>query len=58
MRPEKTIRNIEAQMKSLYISLYQTCISMSLTHLEEVCRRIHTLEIKIRSFRGGLYDGF
>ena len=46
-------KELEMQRRSLYADLYQTCGSMTVRSLETVCRKIHSLEIKIRSFRGG-----
>ena len=56
MRPEKTIMHLDALKRSLYISLYQACVSSSVEHMEEICRRIHMIEIRMMSFRGGLQD--
>lgn len=46
-------KELEIQQRNLYADLYQTCGSMTVRSLETLCRKIHSLEIKIRSFRGG-----
>lgn len=46
-------KELEMQLMSLDAYLYQTCGNMTVHRLEAICRKIHSLEIKIRSFRGG-----
>ena len=46
-------KELEMQLMSLDAYLYQACGSMTVRSLESICRKIHLLEIKIHSFRGG-----
>lgn len=55
-RIERTCHEMELKLKSLYAELYMTAATMDIHSLERLCRRIHGIEIKIRSFRGGIYD--
>lgn len=54
-RIEDTCYDMEMQRACLYIELRHRAATMDLHSLERLCRRIHGIEIKIRSFRGGIY---
>lgn len=46
-----------AQRASLYAELYHKAASLDIHSLERLCRRLHIIEIRIHSFKGGiLYD--
>ena len=47
------MKDLEMQLVCLNADLYQCCGSMPLTSLERLCRRIHLIELKIYSFKGG-----
>ena len=47
---------LEAERIFLYHRLYTEAATMDLHSLERLCREIHCIEIRIHSFRGGLYD--
>lgn len=57
LKGEKTKKELEDRRSCLYADLYQTCTKLSVRAMEELCRRIHSVEIKIHSFKGGLYAG-
>ena len=55
MLKEETARHeLEAQKYCLYEELYRRAGSMDLYSFESVYRRIHCIDIKLISFRGGL----
>lgn len=54
-RIEQTCYDMELRRKCLYAELYQMAAKMDIHSLERLCRRIHGLEIKMHSFKGGLY---
>lgn len=56
LKEERARQELEAQRNCLYAELYQRAASMGVRSLEALCRRIHSIEIKIHSFKGGLYD--
>ena len=56
MKGNTTHKEYMKRRMMLYADLYQQCGQMHLHSLETLCRKIHTIDIKIRSFRGGLYD--
>lgn len=48
---------LERQCRILYASLHTGVAVMDLHSMERLVRRIHILEIKLQSFKGGiLYD--
>lgn len=47
---------LEARRLFLYHRLIAEAATMDVHSLERLCREIHCTEIKIHSFRGGLYD--
>ena len=47
---------LEARRLFLYQRLCMEVTDMDIHSLERLCREIHNIEIKIHSFRGGLYD--
>ena len=55
MREAKIRKELEAQRTNLYAELYQMCGKISIARFDALCRKIHSLTIKIHSFRGGLY---
>lgn len=52
-----TKKELVMERDSLYADLYQTCGSCTLHYLEQICRKISLLSMKIQSFKGGIqYD--
>lgn len=56
LKEERAKKDLEGLRSGLYAELYQRAASMSVRSLEVLCRKIHSIEIKIHSFKGGLYD--
>ena len=56
LKEERAKQELEAQRICLYTELYLHAAAMDLHSLERLCRKIHTIEIKIHSFKGSLYD--
>lgn len=56
MKEERTRQKLEADRCCLYLDLYRTVTDMSLRSLESLVRKIHIIELKIHSFKGGIYD--
>lgn len=48
-----TQRELEDRLACLYVSLYQSCGTMPIGSLENLCRKIHVIELRIYSFKGG-----
>ena len=46
---------LEDRLACLYIDLYQCCGVMSVSSMEDLCRRIHITELKICQSRGTKY---
>lgn len=55
LREGESIEDLEAQLAWLYADLYQMGWSVSLRSFENLCRKIHIIEFKIYSFKGGRY---
>lgn len=55
MKLSRSQQELEGQRNCLYADLYQRAATMDVHSLERLCRRVHSIEIKIRSFRGGIY---
>lgn len=55
LRTEETRLDMEAQRSCLYAELSQRAATMDVCSLERLCRRIHSIEIKMHSFKGGIY---
>lgn len=51
----KALKELKAQRSSLMADLYQTCGQMTVRSLEALCRKIHCIELKIHSFKGGIH---
>ena len=56
MKEQRTKREYEAQRACLYAELYQYGASMPVRGLENLCRKIHGVELKIYRLKGGIYD--
>jgi len=56
MKEERARRELEAQRNCLYMDLHRTVTIIDLHGLERLLRKIHTIELKIHSFKGGIYD--
>ena len=54
-RERYTVNELEAQLTCLTADLYQHCGTMPVAPLERLCRRIHLIELRIYSFKGGKY---
>ena len=54
-RGEIVEKELNSQRACLYVELRMACATMDVHSLERLCRKIHCIEIKIRSFRGGIY---
>lgn len=46
---------LEDRLACLYIDLYQCCGVMSVSSMEDLCRKIHITELKICQFNGNKY---
>lgn len=55
MREERARRELEARRASLYADLYQRAGMMGVSSVESLCRKMHIIELKIQSFKGGIY---
>lgn len=55
MRERATLDELRGRLACLRADLYQMCGQMPVASLERLCRRIHTIEFKIYSFKGGRY---
>lgn len=55
MREERAKRELEARRASLYADLYQRAGMMGVSSVESLCRKMHIIELKIQSFKGGIY---
>lgn len=51
MLSEKSKKELERRRSSLRADLYQLCGQMTVHSLENLCRKIHAIEWKIRSFK-------
>lgn len=47
---------MEVQRNCLYAEIYQSAATMDVRSLERLCRRVHSIEIRIHSFKGGMYE--
>ena len=56
MKEERTRQKLEAERCLLYLDLYGSVTVMDLHSMERLVRRIHIIELKIHSFKGGIYD--
>ena len=56
LREKLTVLEIDIQIAVLYSELQRRVSTMDLHSFERMCRKIHGLQIKKHSFRGGLYD--
>lgn len=56
LKPIHSLNELRKRRLSLYHELAQSLGSMTMSSFERVVRQIHTINIKIHSFRGGLYD--
>lgn len=54
-KQRESLMELENRLQCLYVALYQTCGTMPLSLLENLCRRIHMIESRINSFKGGIY---
>lgn len=51
-----TKKELMLQKTDLYAHLYCVCGTSTVEYFEMICRKIHGIEIKIHSFKGGLHD--
>ena len=51
-----TPKDMEVQRNCLYAEIYQSAATMDVRSLERLCRRVHSIEIRIHSFKGGMYE--
>lgn len=49
------MNELRAQRSSLMADLYQKCGQMTVRSLEELCRKINCIELKIHSFKRGTH---
>jgi len=56
MKEERARRELEAQRCCLYLDLHRLATVMDVHSLERLVRKIHIIELKIHSFKGGIYD--
>ena len=55
LKEEIARKELQAQQYCLYEELYRRAGEMDVCSLESVYRRIHCIDIKLQSFRGGIY---
>lgn len=57
MKLKKTKEELEAQRSYLLADLYQRAARAGVHSVEELCRKLHCIEIKIlfHSYKGGIY---
>ena len=55
LREGESINDLKCRLACLYADLYQMAAHMPLHALESLCRKIHGIEIKLYSFKGGRY---
>lgn len=55
LREGESIIELKERLVCLYADLYQMCGHMPLHSFESLCRKIHGIEIKLYSFKGGRY---
>lgn len=51
MRRAKSRKELELMRSILYADLYQLCGQMTVRQLENTCRKIHLIDMKIHSFK-------
>lgn len=56
LKAKTTLKELSLRQQSLQADIYQRAATISLHSLESLCRRLHTIELKIHSYKGGLYD--
>ena len=54
MKENVSLRKLEAQCHCIYADLYQTCGTLPLHSFEHLCSRLHAIQVRMHSFRGGL----
>lgn len=55
MQLKESPQELRNQLASLYIDLIQIVGSVPVQTLETLCRKIHGIEFKLYSFKGGRY---
>lgn len=55
LREGESLNDLKAELACLNADLYQMCGTMPLHAFESLCRKIHLIELKIYSFKGGKY---
>ena len=55
LREGESIIELKERLVCLYADLYQMCGHMPLAAFESLCRKIHGIEYKLYSFKGGRY---
>ena len=53
----KTRPELELKRRELYMSLHTSGGMLDVLSFERLCRRIHIVELKIHSFKGGILYG-
>lgn len=56
LKEEVARRELIALRSGLFVDLYQRAGSMAVNSVESLSRRIHVIDLKIYSFKGGQYD--
>ena len=56
MRQERARYELEAERIRCYSELHRSMTDIDVHSLERICRRIHIVELKLYSFKGGVYD--
>ncbi|MCR4916255.1 MAG: hypothetical protein K6A96_10930 [Prevotella sp.] len=51
-----TRKELEMRRSALYADLYQCAAHMDLHSMENLCRRINVIALKIYAFKGNIYD--
>jgi len=55
-RRERARYELEAERLRLYSELHRTVANIGIQAFEGLLRRVHMIEVKIHSFKGGIYD--
>lgn len=55
-RRERARCELEAERMRLYAELHRSVAYIGMHAFEGLLRRVHMIEVKIHSFKGGIYD--
>lgn len=55
IKAKTTLKELSLRHQCLQADIYQRAATISLHSLESLCRRLHIIELKIYSSRGGIH---